>query len=104
MEPDSSVTTDARVHVIPASAAEAGQAGAALEPRRLKIHIDQVSKRFETEALDSPAVLDGLSLEIAENEFVVLLGRSGCGKTTLLNIIAGLEAASAGRVTFIRTK
>lgn len=98
MEPDSSVTTDARVHVIPASAAEAGQAGAALEPRRLKIHIDQVSKRFETEALDSPAVLDGLSLEIAENEFVVLLGRSGCGKTTLLNIIAGLEAASAGRV------
>jgi ABC-type nitrate/sulfonate/bicarbonate transport system ATPase subunit len=98
MEPDPSVTTDARAPVIPTGAAAGSEANAALEPRPLKIHIDQVSKRFETEAPDSPAVLDGLSLEIAENEFVVLLGRSGCGKTTLLNIIAGLEAASAGRV------
>jgi ABC-type nitrate/sulfonate/bicarbonate transport system ATPase subunit len=84
--------------VIPTGAAVASEASAALEPRPLKIRIDQVSKRFETEAPNSPAVLDGLSLEVAENEFVVLLGRSGCGKTTLLNIIAGLEAASAGRV------
>jgi len=43
-------------------------------------------------------VLDDLCLQVAENEFVVLLGRSGCGKTTLLNIIAGLERASSGSV------
>ncbi|HEU4743486.1 MAG TPA: ABC transporter ATP-binding protein [Meiothermus sp.] len=42
--------------------------------------------------------LDGVSLEVSDQEFVVLLGPSGCGKTTLLRIIAGLEHAEAGRV------
>ena len=46
-------------------------------------------------------MLGGVSLAIPENEFVVLLGRSGCGKTTLLNIIAGLERASEGAVRAI---
>ena len=43
-------------------------------------------------------MLGEISLDVRENEFVVLLGRSGCGKTTLLNIIAGLEQASGGQV------
>ncbi|MER3481492.1 MAG: sugar ABC transporter ATP-binding protein [Meiothermus sp.] len=42
--------------------------------------------------------LDGVSLEVRDQEFVVLLGPSGCGKTTLLRIIAGLEHAEGGRV------
>jgi len=42
--------------------------------------------------------LDGVSLEVRDQEFVVLLGPSGCGKTTLLRIIAGLEHADEGRV------
>jgi ABC-type nitrate/sulfonate/bicarbonate transport system ATPase subunit len=63
-----------------------------------KIRIDRVVKRFDTDPPASPPVLGELSLEVGENEFVVLLGRSGCGKTTLLNIIAGLERASAGEV------
>ena len=63
-----------------------------------KIDIERVEKRFATDAADSPSVLGGIDLGIAENEFVVLLGRSGCGKTTLLNIIAGLERASSGMV------
>jgi ABC-type nitrate/sulfonate/bicarbonate transport system ATPase subunit len=57
-----------------------------------------VGKRFATDAPETPPVLDGIDLAVAENEFVVLLGRSGCGKTTLLNIIAGLEHASSGAV------
>jgi ABC-type nitrate/sulfonate/bicarbonate transport system ATPase subunit len=63
-----------------------------------KIDVVEVTKRFDGEPAAMPPVLDGLDLQVAENEFVVLLGRSGCGKTTLLNIIAGLERASSGTV------
>ena len=43
------------------------------------------------------AVMRGVDLEIASAEFVVILGPSGWGKSTLLRMIAGLEAISAGR-------
>jgi sn-glycerol 3-phosphate transport system ATP-binding protein len=42
--------------------------------------------------------LRAVDLRIAEGSFCVLLGPSGCGKSTTLRIIAGLDAASAGRV------
>jgi len=53
-----------------------------------------VSKRF------APGVtaVDGVSLDIAHNEFFALLGPSGCGKTTLLRMLAGFEMPSAGTV------
>lgn len=44
------------------------------------------------------AVLHGISLDIASGEFVSLLGASGCGKTTLLRIVAGLESVTSGSV------
>jgi ABC-type nitrate/sulfonate/bicarbonate transport system ATPase subunit len=64
----------------------------------VKIAVANVVKRFGTDASDAAPVLGNVNLDIGENEFVVLLGRSGCGKTTLLNIIAGLEHASGGEV------
>ncbi len=57
------------------------------------IRIDAVTKRF-----GSVAAVDGVSLDIFENEFIALLGASGCGKTTLLRIVAGLEHPDTGRI------
>jgi len=55
--------------------------------------LKNISKTF-----DRAVVLDNVSLELAENELLVLLGPSGCGKSTLLRIIAGLEEADTGEV------
>ncbi|WFE74752.1 ABC transporter ATP-binding protein [Roseinatronobacter sp. S2] len=43
-------------------------------------------------------VIEGLNLDIPDQEFVVFLGPSGCGKSTMLRMIAGLEDVSAGRI------
>jgi putrescine transport system ATP-binding protein len=57
------------------------------------IRFDTVSRRF------GPMVaVDGLTLDIRNNEFFALLGPSGCGKTTLLRMLAGFETPDEGRV------
>ena len=45
------------------------------------------------------AVVHGVSVDIADGQFVVLVGPSGCGKSTLLRMIAGLEGISAGTIS-----
>ncbi len=46
----------------------------------------------------SEAVFDSVNFGIAKGEFVCIIGHSGCGKTTILNVLAGLETASVGHV------
>ncbi|MFC7064490.1 ABC transporter ATP-binding protein [Brucella rhizosphaerae] len=46
----------------------------------------------------SNRILDGISLEVAEGEFIALVGPSGCGKSTLLRILAGLDHADEGSI------
>ncbi|MDH3262606.1 MAG: ABC transporter ATP-binding protein [Paracoccaceae bacterium] len=58
-----------------------------------EIRIKNVAKTF-----GSYQALQSIDLTIADQEFMVLLGASGCGKTTLLRIVAGLETASQGEV------
>jgi multiple sugar transport system ATP-binding protein len=58
------------------------------------VQLDGITKSF-----GAVNVLSPLSLAIEKGEFVVLVGPSGCGKTTTLRILAGLETASAGRVS-----
>ena len=60
------------------------------------IVLDQVRKSFD--GGDTYAV-DGVSLTVAEGETLVLLGSSGCGKTTTLKMINRLIEPSAGRIT-----
>jgi multiple sugar transport system ATP-binding protein len=57
------------------------------------IGISNVAKRF-----GSFEALVDIDLEVADREFLVLLGASGCGKTTLLRLIAGLDTASEGEI------
>jgi ABC-type Fe3+/spermidine/putrescine transport system ATPase subunit len=51
-----------------------------------------------TKAFGDRIVVDRVALDVAEGEVVALLGASGCGKTTLLRLIAGLEIPDAGEV------
>jgi spermidine/putrescine transport system ATP-binding protein len=51
-----------------------------------------------TKNFDRTEVLNGIDIDIARGEFITLLGSSGCGKTTTLRIIAGLESPDAGQV------
>jgi len=57
-----------------------------------------LSIRNVAKSFGKNAVLRDISLEVAEGEFLTILGESGSGKTTLLRIIAGFETASAGEV------
>jgi nitrate/nitrite transport system ATP-binding protein len=52
----------------------------------------------KTYAGSSEPVFDNVNFGIREGEFVCIIGHSGCGKTTILNVLAGLERASAGHV------
>jgi len=63
-----------------------------------KLRIDQLSRWFETRTGEVVEALRGISLDIEEGEFVSIVGASGCGKTTLLRIVDGLIAPSAGQV------
>ncbi len=51
-----------------------------------------------TKIYDKKKVIDGIDLEIKDKEFVVLVGASGCGKSTILRMIAGLEEITDGEI------
>ena len=57
--------------------------------------LDRVGKRF-----GARAVLSSVSLELAEGEYIAVVGDSGIGKSTLLNVIAGLEPVDTGSIVF----
>ena len=61
------------------------------------VSLDQVTKVYRARRANVRAV-DGLSIEIADEELVVLVGPSGCGKTTTLRMIAGLETPTEGTI------
>jgi ABC-type lipoprotein export system ATPase subunit len=63
------------------------------------ISASSVSKWFKTDGRKAP-VLEEISLDIVEGEFLSIVGPSGAGKSTLLHILGGLDAPSKGKVFF----
>jgi len=61
------------------------------------VRLSGVSKRHG-DATSGVVALQDISLDVAPGEFVCLVGASGCGKTTLLNLVAGLDRPSVGTV------
>ena len=59
------------------------------------LELKKIKKIYKT-ADESVSALKGISIKFRENEFVSVLGQSGCGKTTLLNIIGGLDDYTTG--------
>ena len=67
------------------------------------IKLVNVSK-FYTVDKESIKVIDKIDLNIPENKITVILGRSGCGKTTLLRLVAGLENFEQGEIIGVESK
>lgn len=61
------------------------------------LRLEHVSKDYVTDGTRVPALRD-ISLEVAGGEFVALAGRSGCGKTTLLNLAGAMDFPTSGKV------
>jgi NitT/TauT family transport system ATP-binding protein len=62
------------------------------------IELSGVSKTFATASGESVHALDNTNLAVKPGEFVTVVGASGCGKTTLLRLIAGLERCTSGMI------
>ena len=60
-----------------------------------ELSIDQVRKKYP----GGVEAVKGISLDIADGEFIVLVGPSGCGKSTLLRMVAGLESITEGEIS-----
>ena len=62
------------------------------------ISIEGIARRFPAPGGTSTTIFENLWLAMRRGEFVCVIGHSGCGKTTVLNILAGLDAPSSGAV------
>jgi putative ABC transport system ATP-binding protein len=67
--------------------------GVMAEPAVLRL--ENLSKRYSP---DRPAVFERLELELRQGEYLAVMGESGVGKSTLLNLLAGLDQPDSGRV------
>ena len=61
------------------------------------VRLEGVTKVYRMGEVEIKAV-DGIDFEIQKGEFVVIVGPSGAGKTTVLNILGGMDLASSGKV------
>ena len=68
------------------------------QKNKVILKLENISKSYIVKN-DVKLVVDKVSMEVRDNEFLVVLGPGHCGKSVLMNIIAGLEMPNAGRLT-----
>jgi putative ABC transport system ATP-binding protein len=64
-------------------------------PDPVVLRLENLGKRYSP---DRPAIFEGLELELRPGEYLAVMGESGVGKSTLLNLLAGLDQPDSGRV------
>ena len=62
------------------------------------LSVQKLKKTYPVRTGGETVVFDGVDFDIEKGEFVCIIGHSGCGKTTILNVLAGLESQSDGHV------
>lgn len=67
--------------------------------RKIMLNLSEISKSFYSRGEVFDAVSD-ITIDVFENEFLILLGPGQCGKTVILNMIAGLEKPTTGKINF----
>jgi ATP-binding cassette subfamily C protein len=86
-----------RLAVVFESPPETGRGRADPGPLRGAVELSDVVFRYQA---DAAPVLDGLSVYAGPGEFLALVGRSGCGKSTVMRLLLGFEAAESGSVLY----
>ena len=64
----------------------------------IEVHLHNVTKIFSRPGQDDFVAVSGLSVDIVRGEMVAVLGRTGCGKSTMFSMIAGLAAVTSGEL------
>jgi NitT/TauT family transport system ATP-binding protein/taurine transport system ATP-binding protein len=72
----------------------------AMSKQGIAADIRGLQQRFTTQEGDEVIALHDINLQIKEHDFICVVGRSGCGKTTLLNALAGFEKPTEGEIIF----
>jgi NitT/TauT family transport system ATP-binding protein len=86
---------NARPVVLSETAGEIAPAATAVAPKRPHVTIRGLSKRF-----DKAVIYDNFDLDLPRGELISVFGPNGCGKSTLINMIAGLIPPDAGEILF----
>ncbi|MFN3582175.1 MAG: ATP-binding cassette domain-containing protein, partial [Pseudomonas sp.] len=67
-------------------------------PNRKFLQVDGLKKTFPTPGGGDVDVFEEVNFSLAKGEFVCIIGHSGCGKSTILNALAGLDTPSGGTI------
>jgi putative ABC transport system ATP-binding protein len=66
--------------------------------KQVTISIEQLNKSYQ-ESNQQHVIFSGLQIQVSRGEFIVLLGRSGSGKSTFLNLISGIDSPDSGKIS-----